>query len=457
MRNNLLILHLESISNTILWQYRVELGTVWRLMRESRRYTRFHSNATSTEMVKSCFHFGSHGINDYKAHFRQPHTEEYLNHYLLPKCPYIRDYLVRLAGEPGIEWKVFVADVLFRKRQTFIYAEFYPTVDQTLAAVSAFMDRIKAEGKRFALYFDNPVTHMAVDDGGKARAATFSERFRQGYVELDASINRVLSLLTQKGLWDETTIIAYGDHGDELWSHGLNKGYCHSIAPYASLTRTPMFIHESGVPPADDAGLAQTIDVKRTLFRDYDANAPHPDGLPPLPPFDSDPFVGADVCGEGRKFAFSQNLHALQMEYDDPEQGLAKGYAVSDGVYRLVVLSGGRRPKEGGMELYCDRLDPSNSRNLLDFFRLDPNGGIAAFQQPAEAVDPAFAHMFNPAAVGHIIETYETLRRELVAHVRAKEEYFLPFAEKIKPGEWHRMPESAFRHARKRLRRDYDE
>jgi hypothetical protein len=169
-----------------------------------------------------------------------------------------------------------------------------------------------------------------------------------------------------------------------------------------------------------------------------------------LPPFRQTPYDGIDALNEKRELAFSQNLFALQLECSDPERGLTKGYSVTDGDYRLVVSSGGADPRNGGLEFYCDRVDPTNSRNLLDFFRLDSHGGIAAFSPPPEAVNREFALTFNPEAAAHLTGVYHKLKKALYEFVRGKEERALPF----NPGPRHVMPESVFRHSRKRLFKD---
>ena len=449
---NLVILHLESVSNTILWQYRVELATVWRLMQESRCFSRFQAAATSTAMAMAYAGWGDGGFFDFKTTFSQNPTQEQMYHYsrqMLPMWSLLQDGF-------GYKYAEYILNPLLRNNQPNPWGCQFPEMSGMLAETNRFLDEMKASGQPFALYFSNAVSHMAFDDGVKYSAQTFSDRFRAGYRSFDQSINQLLGFLAEKGLWENTLIVGYGDHGDELWSHGLNKGYCHAFAPYASLTWTPLFIYDNGRDAGVTDRLMSAIDFKETVFRTLLPDADIPDidfSWGKFPRLGQSDFPGMNVMERQRDFAFAQNLYAMQLEYADPEKGLAKGYAVTDGVYRLVAVSGGRRPKEGGMEFYCDRVDPTNSRNLLDFFRLDHNGDIAAFTPPPEAVSPEFALMFNPEAVQHMTETFRTLRRELHAYVRAKEEKALPF----NSGGRHLMPEESFRFARKRIRKDYDE
>lgn len=444
---NLLVFHLESISNTILWQYRVELGTLWRLMQESLCYSRHYVAATSTMMSQIYFQSGDASLYDFRAHYKQLPPDGHFDS-LRKRYREFMEYLTD-AGEYIFREHAF--NVLCNRDfnpygNTFLFAD----MERMHTATGTFFSEMKQSDKPFYLYVNNCISHMAFDDAVKYSATTFSDRFRLGYLKFDADLNRVLTLLRENDLWEDTVIVGYGDHGDELWSHGLNKGYCHAFSPYAILTWTPFFIYDNGLDAGVTDAIASSIDIKETLFRKLLPDYVLPDSLPR---FGISPFPGRDLRTHPRQFAFSQNLFALQLELDDPERGLAKGYAVTDGVYRLVASTGGSRPRDGGMELYHDRVDPTNSRNLLDFFRLDPNGDIAAFTPPPEAVSPEFSLLFTPAAVRQMTDAFHTLRRELHDYVRAKEREAL----QSNNGEHHLMPEEAFKFARKRIRRDYNE
>ncbi len=437
MPKNLVILHLESISNTILWQYRVELGTVWRLMQESLSYSRFNSNATSTIMVVNYFFNGETFVGDYYSHYKDdiPHPGNLgmpIFHYLLQNGyefrNYILDYYLRQDIEDGF-------NIIHSAREPFF------------AAMRKHMTDAIAAGKPFALYLNDETSHMALDNAEKATAPTFSERFRRSYRGLDANVHQVLSLLIELGQWDNTVIVGYGDHGDELWSHALNRGFCHGTPPYASLTWTPLFIFESGRQPGTTDQLIGLSDLRETLIKrllpDYE---PAEDRFR----FDYAPFSGMDMAKNEREYVFSQNLYALQLEYDDPEQALTKGYSVTDGVYRLVATSGGEKARDGGLEFYCDRLDPTNSRNLLDFFILDFRGDPIGFRPPPEATAPEFGLIFNPEAVKHLMEKYRAMKQALEEHVRLKESTALPHN---RGRRHHVMPEGAFAKIRKRMHR----
>ncbi len=450
MPKNLVLIHLESVSNTILWQYRVELGTVWRLMQQSCVYNHFYASSSSTDTVLVELFNGCSdtfdGLSLYKEHRNPNHIWIQNNlklttlHNILNAAGYDVFYPTEhYLGPPSSD--------------QFSMADF--NVDKLLAASAERLARAKAAAKSIFLIFRMVIPHMAYDDGVKIQATTFSDRFRLGYLQLDRTINKLLSIVIELGMWDDSIIVCYGDHGDELWSHGVNKGYCHAIPPYASLNWVPLFIYDSSRPPGSSNRVISTIDLRESLLKLLMPGIDPTQYVQwwdkkPYAPFRQTPYDGIDAFNERRELAFSQNLFALQLEYTDLEQGLTKGYAVTDGMYRLVVSSGGNNPKNGGMEFFCDQVDPANTRNLLDFFALDVNGDIRKFSPPPEAVDGAFALTFNERAVTHLTGTFHKLKKSLYEFVRDKERRGLQFNH----GPSHVMPESVFKHSRKRLFKD---
>lgn len=457
MRKNLILLHLESISNTILWQYRVELATIWRLMQQSFSYSRFYSSSVSTDTVLEELSNGCADSFDGATLFNKRWEQSANN----PKY----NSFITFAGLAGYNYFRFIENPFAPP-----YAKWpdysHPDFDMLLQGAKERLKSLSTSDRPFIFRYRVVVSHMAYDDSVKIQAKTFSERFRLGYLRQDQAINTILSALIEYGLWENSIIVCYGDHGDELWSHGLNRGYCHAIIPYASLCSVPMFIYEHGVPPGTSDRLISTIDLRESLIKrlipDFDPSqvnlhdlfgGPPPEGWPrdAMPPFRETPFNGIDAFNEKRELAFTNNLFALQLEYSDLEAGLTKGYSVTDGTYRVVVSSGGTNPKNGGLEFFCDRLDPFNSRNLLDFFKLDGNGDIKEFYPPPEAFVREFSLIFNEKAVEHLKAVYGKLKSSLHEYVRDREQQGMKLTKESK---YHVMPESVFKHSRKRLFQD---
>jgi hypothetical protein len=269
-------------------------------------------------------------------------------------------------------------------------------------------------------------------------------------------LNRILTGLLELGLWEQTVIIGFGDHGDEPWSHGVNRGYCHAIAPYSSICWTPMFIFDNGEHQGMSEKLVSLVDLNHTIGSFMTR------GVTDIPSEDRKKRDAALEIGEGcdiltqqRSFVFSQNMFALQLEHSDPERGMEKGYAITNGDYRLVVSSGGPEGKRYGMELFCDQIDPTNSRNLLDFFELDEQGEIIAFRCPPDATGMQFRQSFRPAQTDSIIKAFHMLKPQLIRFIRTKEIKALEKLEmrgkKPNEGEYHCFPEKAFLKARMRF------
>lgn len=450
MPKNIIFIHLESISNLILWQYRTELKTIWKMMRASYVYNNFYASTTSTRMSLGHIVFGTSTRFDNLGYFRETEIVPPVKS-RMPK----KHFSIYLADAGyGLDDLVTVMEGFDLKEPKRRGASVkLPNLDQTLQWARVGLTQAKLREKPFFFHFIPSVTHITATDQVKDGATTFSGRFRLGYLRLDYAVSQFLAMLSEFELLDKSVLVFYGDHGDELWSHGSNSGWCHVITPYASLTHTPLFIYDSDRKSGSTDRLVSMIDVKKTVLR-WAVPGYVPTGFHesmgrklPLPSFDDTPYDGIDVNSETRDLVFSQNLFALQKEYDDTTKSLVKGYAVTDGTYRVTVTSGGNAPREGGVEFFCDTVDPSNIRNLLDFFSLDKDGDIIRFAPPPSMAGNEFELVFNPEAVAHLIGVYKKLKHALVEYIKGKEAYAMQYrmSEEIFP-----MNMTAFRHSRKR-------
>jgi len=97
----------------------------------------------------------------------------------------------------------------------------------------------------------------------------------------DAQVGRLLDMMDEKGLWDDTMLIVNTDHGFLLGEHGW---WAKALPPwYQELANTPLFIWDprSGVKGERRKALVQTIDLAPTLL-DFFGLAPTRDmeGVP---------------------------------------------------------------------------------------------------------------------------------------------------------------------------------
>jgi hypothetical protein len=434
-QKNIVLMHLESISAAKLWQYRDIMGTVWRLMESSLSFTRFQSAATSTAMAMSSVMTGDPSRYDYAANFSRRKD--------IPAAFPRYTSLAQLVARQGYSRMSLMSCPLLNVGKGVTKDTIYqnsPNIRDLLLTAQQGLSEYKTLGRPFYLYFWDASSHMAFNSNAAQQMPNFERQLAAGYSHIDHSFNQILTYIAELGLWDDTIFVVFGDHGDELWNHGLNKGYCHCTAPYATLCHTPFFIHSQGIQPGISSNLACTDDIRDTVYA-----LAFPDSPPPAA---NSAFSGVNLLQMRRRYAFSHNMLPLQAEYSDPEKGLTKGYSIADGVYRLVVTTGGRNPDAGGMELFCDPLDPMNSRNLLDFFELDDAGEIARFTPPADAKARHFQAALKPPATAEIANAITAMKPLLRKHILQREEYGLRF---FKGAGKHVFPEHPFRRAKRRL------
>lgn len=409
MKKNVLILHLESVSRANLWQYRIEMGTIWRLMSQSFRFSRFYPSATSTDMAMTDFCYGDSSLKDFAPTYQISKDIDFGS----GDFSHVNLDLMRA----GYKYYYFGSSPyskmarLVKKHQVYVNN---PNLSHLVNDFKFFIEMNRHSQQPFFAYFWDDSAHLAYPSQIKDAAESAPDRLRTAYALIDASVNRVISNLIEAGLWEKTIIIGFGDHGDEAWSHGLNRGYCHSIAPYSSVAWTPMFMFDpEQFDSTTTSRVASTIDLKHTILgMAFPGAAEHAGNTR---------FSGINLLKERRKYAFSQNMFALQREQTDPEQGMLKGYSITDGAFRLVASSGGRKPQQGGMALYCEQADPANSLNLLKFFSLDKNGDIKKFSPPQEAAAKHFQSAFGPPQVESIWNAFEELKPQLTQFIKDKE------------------------------------
>lgn len=465
---NVILFHLESISSTIFWQYRLEMPTAWRLMRGATYFNKFFANATSTETTENQLFCGTTGLIDHYEDFFQ--FKKHHNYALFPGSifAYFYDNMGYDTGifrldyfQPTVNKTELIATHRHRycnpsnfaleelpenKRPHFSYSQNFEA-NAIYDDIASFIRASKNREHPFLLFVNSNVTHMAMDSPAKFNAKTFAERFIRSYQELDQLLGHVVKQLVDNEALENTLIVCYGDHGDELWSHGINVGYCHAIAPYSSLTWTPLFVFDAEKPPSVRNDLVDMTDIRETIIKWAAPGFEVPESLVVMRPhgwvdFRAEAFSGVDVNSGRRELSFAQNLFALQRDFSDLEKGLVKAYSATDGVYTLIAHSSASRSLGGGLELYCNELDAFNKCNLLDLFKLDANGNIVEFSPPPGDLSSDFTNCFTPESVANLTETFHHLKKELLEYVRSKENRALKLAPNLKK---NTVPGSVFR------------
>lgn len=219
----------------------------------------------------------------------------------------------------------------------------------------------------------------------------------------DGLLGALLDILRRSGREADTTVLVYGDHGDDYYTHGFNHGLLHGGAPHTMLVHAPLAIRDPDLPQGRDTRLASTIDLAPTCLDLL--------GLEARLPFAAS---GKSLLQpEARRVAFSQNVTASQVGIRP--RGPRRHFAANDQSYTLI---GG--PK--GLEFYNFRTDPGNAFNLLHFFDMDKDARLA-FVDPPYGSHRHFNTLRHMWSAGPLQDSFASLRTALMAHVEAKRRY----------------------------------
>jgi hypothetical protein len=413
MFRNLVVIPLEAVSQTIFWQYREFMPTLWELSTRSAMFRRFYSASTSSFQSFCDFMFGDAAQLDH-----------------LPAWPEVPiktsnrfDTLFGLLRDRGLSTLGIMhgnpVPNYARNNYWGVWPErcddfqCHADYDGFYRAVDNFLEKSGKDGAPFALYYCDRVARPDDSSPEKEASALYHERFERGYALLDAAVTHLLNKLRDTGLLHETVVAVYGAYGMDPWKHGLYRGRTMAIDPYADLCWTPFFLYMNDADAGTVDLLVATIDLKPTLLHMLFPD--RPEGIR------TNALSGMNIFQDTRAVAFTQNLFALEREGEGPALGLAKSYAATDGDQRLIVTSDGGISGEGGMELYFDPRDAGNTRNFLDFFNLSPDGGMTSFGRD-DIIHVHFTQSFKPKLVLGIVESYTRMREQLFHYIRIKEE-----------------------------------
>lgn len=341
---NLVILHLESLSWEIYNQQIDQLPNLKNILSESLVLNNFFSSATSSIMAVSDFLYGNNFELNNCVFFDDLQKPQGLEENLIS--------IFEKAGHKtlGIGYPIIWRDninnpKIWNSENTFKWVDNYEFF-------IGEMDKFISAPEPFVLYVWDTRSHLFYTDNEKSKGKNFIERVKLGYFCLDNTIAKILELLKQKGILENTIIVGFGDHGDEFWTHGFNGGLCHAIEPYTNLIWAPAFIYMPEEKPKKLDNLVSLIDLKKTILGLF--------GLKYINKFE---FSGINFFEEQNRAVYSQNLFANQ-NCKDYDGNLNKSYSITNDNYHLMV-------SKNGLELYAYRLDPTNHNNLLRFFEMN--------------------------------------------------------------------------------------
>jgi len=392
---NLVIIHLESISRQRLAAFADVLPHTMRLLREAVTFDHFFSSATSTRMVIGYLFHGNDFEYDTATTFDSMQAE--VNNPHLFSILRDRGYNAELICLNGFQH--------LRPIKLRSWPDRLPPLWETndIPALTARFDTL-TDAAPFAIYVWNLITHIEHSLALAPHSSGLTDQIRRACAVADAAIGEMRAILERKGLLENTTIVLYGDHGDDNWTHGFKGGMIHGTEPYTDIIWTPLAIRDPGLAAGAADHLARTIDIAPTCLALLGIDAKL-----------AFPYSGVDLLHRGEDFAFAQNFTANQAT---GPVNIRKAFSVTDKTYTLLA-------SERGLELYAHRLDPGNHCNLLHFLAFDKTGR-PVLQKRADAAGHFRAGWEdNPRAVDSLADDFLRLRTALAARIEAKRAYIV--------------------------------
>jgi len=392
---NLVVLHLESVSRQRLAAFAPAFPHTLRLMQEGACFDNYFSSATSTVMVLTYLMHANDFELDTSTEFdgARPARNNRNVFETLQRAGY-HTSLVCLNGFPE------------RPIRLSAWGGDLPPIWETNDFPRLF-ERFDAltDAPPFAIYVWDLISHiehsLAVAPGSRG----LTDQLRRACGVADHAVGEMRGILERKRLLDDTTIVLYGDHGDDYWTHGYKGGMIHGTEPYTDIIATPLAIRDARVAPGIRDDLASTIDIAPTCLSLL--------GIEAATTF---PHSGVDLLAGGAEFVYAQNFTANQP--DSARLGIAKAFSVTDKTYTLLVSS-------RGLEMYAHRLDPGCHCNLLHLFTLDDAGRLSLRPFRGAAAHFLAAWMINRQSVAHLADDFARLREALRARVDAKRDYIV--------------------------------
>lgn len=382
---NLILIHLESVSELILKTNADLFPNINKIIQESTYYKNYYSSATSTLMVMSDLCYG--GMYREKCTKLENNFNDMGGHRSLFDELKDRTYSVK-----GIIWprittysKIINGHILGKDVEVEAaksYRDFIECIDES----------IKSE-EPFALFIANFASHVSYRDAEEIKGSHAFARWKEGYRQIDDTCGKVLEMLRKNGK-NDTVIVFYGDHGDDYWGHRLHNGYTHAIEPYSSIIHVPLIIWDAAEKKGIEHKLVSSLDIKKKILSIL---------------FDT-------LFESNRKYIVSRNIYANQKV---DVMSLSKGYAVATEEYILLVSI-------RGLELYNTKMDPANTCNLLEFFDIDGKDNIKFSPSLKNIKSMHFHDFFTDGEIRHLKQIYKQLRKYLLHET----EKIYKFAEK---------------------------
>lgn len=327
---NIVMIHLESLHNAFLYQDSELFPNIMRLKEKSLFFSNHYSTATSTIMTISDLIYGS---------CRSSEKSQNLEHFVIDHqyTPWNIQFSKKVLIYPVLDWKFDFINIgkIMQKNVRIVQKKKYRDFQENIA------DTIREMENECIYIYDWSSLYMRHNCERNYRS--WIEYYANQYQQIDVTVGFVLEQIEKYNKLDDTLIVVFGDHGDDMYSYGKNKGFTHAIAPYPNVIRTPLMLYHNKIKKQINRDLVCTLDIGLIIKNIFSGESPK----------------------FNRKYVFSRNLFPLQKE-----GVLKKSYSVTDGNYLLLVSS-------QGLELYICRFMSQSIFNLLNWCVLKRDGSLA--------------------------------------------------------------------------------
>ncbi len=252
-RRSLLLFHLESVAWQTMHAFPDAFPHLTALMAESRTYRMHVTAATSTQMVLAALLHGNDFEMDAAPGLSAPAGNN--------------PSLLNTLRAAGYRTEFLCATSYPERPMLPRFAASLPTVRTTndFAAMLANFEEAVSTGP-FAVYAWSQVPHVLANLALAARARSLDELAAGGCAVADNLLGAMLDILRRRGVAGETTVVVFGDHGDDYWTHGFKTGLTHGVEPCMPLVHTPLVIRDPALPTGVDDGIVGTTDLAATCL-----------------------------------------------------------------------------------------------------------------------------------------------------------------------------------------------
>ena len=261
----------------------------------------------------------------------------------------------RIASLAQQDKPFFLAVGFLKPHLPFVAPKKYWDLHDPAAIPEPAIDHLPEGSPAFAGHANGELHQYLDIPAGNPIPKDVARTLRHGYYACvsytDAQIGRLLDALDKAGIADRTVVVLWGDHGWQLGDHGLWQKHTN----FELATRAPLIIAAPGCTAGKTAAApVEFVDVFPTL-----ADAC---GLPPATGLAGTSLVPLlrDPSGSVKPVAISQYPRSKGEGADVP----VMGYSIRDDRWRFTAWREDGGSRIVATELYDERDDPNETRNL---------------------------------------------------------------------------------------------